>query len=83
MEIDHFVEEGFLTKTSLNSLIHHAMENCPKLERIVGEWTKIPDRFSFISCLSEWGLGYFYEVDCPVSWQMGILFELLDIDIVY
>eukprot|EP00088_Acartia_fossae_P056908 TRINITY_DN6635_c0_g2_i1.p1 TRINITY_DN6635_c0_g2~~TRINITY_DN6635_c0_g2_i1.p1 ORF type:complete len:756 (-),score=155.82 TRINITY_DN6635_c0_g2_i1:596-2863(-) len=44
MEIDHFVEEGFLTKTSLNSLIHHAMENCPKLERIVGEWTKIPDR---------------------------------------
>jgi len=44
MESDHFVEEGFLTKTSLNHLLQHAVSNCPKLERIVGEWTKIPDR---------------------------------------
>ena len=44
MENDHVVEEGFLTKTSLNMLINHAVENCPKLEKIVGEWTKIPDR---------------------------------------
>ena len=49
MELDHVVEEGFLTKTSLNILINHALVNCPKLERIVGEWTKIPDRLVRIS----------------------------------
>ena len=44
MESDHFVEEGFLTKTSLNLLLQHAVLHSPKLENIVGEWTKIPDK---------------------------------------
>jgi len=43
MEPDHFVEEGFLTKTSLNELIDHAINHCPLLQKISGEWTKIPD----------------------------------------
>ena len=44
MDSDHYVEEGFLTKTSLNYLLQHATMNCPKLEKLVGEWTKVPDR---------------------------------------
>lgn len=44
MDSDHFVEEGFLTKSSLNVLLQHAVLQCPKLENIVGEWTKIPDK---------------------------------------
>ena len=44
MESDQFVEEGFLSKTSLHCLLQHAVQHCHKLERIVGEWTKIPDR---------------------------------------
>ena len=53
MENDHVVEEGFLTKTSLNMLINHAIENCPKLEKIVGEWTKIPDRQVILNILAK------------------------------
>lgn len=44
MDSDHYVEEGFLTKTSLINLLDHAVQNCPKLEKVVGEWTKVPDR---------------------------------------
>jgi hypothetical protein len=44
MESDHYVEEGFLTRASLAHLLHHAAEHCPKLEKVVGEWTKVPDR---------------------------------------
>ena len=44
MESDHYVEEGFLTKTSLSHLLQHAAANSPKLEKLVGEWTKVPDR---------------------------------------
>lgn len=43
MEPDHFVEEGFLTKTSLSELIDHAINHMPFLQKISGEWTKIPD----------------------------------------
>ena len=44
MDSDHYVEEGFLTKTSLHQLLSHAVTHCPRLERVVGEWTKVPDR---------------------------------------
>jgi hypothetical protein len=44
MDSDHYVEEGFLTKTSLSHLLNHAVQNCPRLEKVVGEWTKVPDR---------------------------------------
>lgn len=44
MESDHYVEEGFLTRASLALLLHHAAEHCPKLEKVVGEWTQVPDR---------------------------------------
>jgi hypothetical protein len=44
MEADHYVEEGFLTRASLAALLHHAAEHCRKLEKVVGEWTKVPDR---------------------------------------
>jgi hypothetical protein len=44
MDSDHYVEEGFLTKTSLSHLLNHAVHNCPRLEKVVGEWTKVPDR---------------------------------------
>jgi len=44
MDSDHFVEEGFLTKSSLQRLLSHAVVNCPRLEKVVGEWTKVPDR---------------------------------------
>ena len=44
MDGDHYVEEGFLTKKSLSALLNHAIQNCLKLEKIVGEWTKVPDR---------------------------------------
>lgn len=44
MDSDHYVEEGFLTKTSLAALLNHAVHNCPRLEKVVGEWTKVPDR---------------------------------------
>jgi len=44
MGSDHFVEEGFLTKTSLLILLNHALAHSPRLEKIVGEWTRIPDR---------------------------------------
>lgn len=44
MDSDHYVEEGFLTKTSLSQLLQHAVVNCPRLEKVVGEWTKVPDR---------------------------------------
>ena len=44
MDSDHYVEEGFLTKTSLQQLLTHAVTHCPRLERVVGEWTKVPDR---------------------------------------
>lgn len=44
MDSDHYVEEGFLTKTSLMHLLQHASQSCPKLEKVVGEWTKVPDR---------------------------------------
>ena len=44
MDADHYVEEGFLTKGSLQQLLAHAAVHCPKLERLVGEWTKVPDR---------------------------------------
>ena len=47
MEADHYVEEGFFTKTSLVTLLDHAVEHCSKLEKIVGEWTRIPDRWIF------------------------------------
>ena len=45
MDSDHYVEEGFLTKTSLSHLLNHAVHNCPRLEKVVGEWTKV----SFVS----------------------------------
>ena len=52
MEPDHFVEEGFLTKTSLNELIEHAINHMPFLQKISGEWTKIPDRYElFFWCI--------------------------------
>ena len=60
MESDHYVEEGFLTKTSLTTLLNHATHNCPKLERIVGEWTKIPDRS--VSSISELLKYIFYNI---------------------
>ena len=41
MDSDHYVEEGFLTKTSLSHLLNHAVHNCPRLEKVVGEWTKV------------------------------------------
>ena len=41
MDSDHYVEEGFLTKTSLSHLLNHAVQNCPRLEKVVGEWTKV------------------------------------------
>ena len=41
MDSDHYVEEGFLTKTSLAHLLNHAVHNCPRLEKVVGEWTKV------------------------------------------
>ena len=41
MDSDHYVEEGFLTKTSLAALLNHAVHNCPRLEKVVGEWTKV------------------------------------------
>jgi len=44
MDSDHYVEEGFLTKSSLSFLLHHATATCPKLEKLVGEWTKVPDK---------------------------------------
>lgn len=44
MDSDHYVEEGFLTKASLAALLQHAVVNCPRLEKVVGEWTKVPDR---------------------------------------
>lgn len=44
MDSDHYVEEGFLTKSSLMHLLQHASQSCPKLEKVVGEWTKVPDR---------------------------------------
>ena len=44
MESDHYVEEGFLSRASLALLLQHAVEHCPRLEKVVGEWTKVPDR---------------------------------------
>ncbi len=44
MDSDHYVEEGFRTKASLQLLLQHAVLQCPKLEKVVGEWTKVPDR---------------------------------------
>ena len=41
MDSDHYVEEGFLTKPSLAALLNHAVHNCPRLEKVVGEWTKV------------------------------------------
>ena len=41
MDSDHYVEEGFLTKTSLSHLLNHAVHNCPHLEKVVGECTKV------------------------------------------
>ena len=34
MDSDHYVEEGFLTKTSLNALLSHAVVTCPRLEKV-------------------------------------------------
>ena len=34
MDSDHYVEEGFLTKTSLSALLSHAVVSCPKLEKV-------------------------------------------------
>ena len=34
MDSDHYVEEGFLTKTSLSTLLSHAVVTCPRLEKV-------------------------------------------------
>ena len=34
MDSDHYVEEGFLTKTSLSTLLAHAVVTCPRLEKV-------------------------------------------------
>ena len=44
MDSDHYVEEGFLTKSSLSQLLSHAVCHCPRLEKVVGEWTRVPDK---------------------------------------
>ena len=53
MESEHYVEEGFMTKTSLATFLNYAVDNCPKLEKIVGEWTKIPDRLDLEKLVSQ------------------------------
>lgn len=44
MDSDHYVEEGFLTKSSLSELLSHAVSHCPRLKIVVGEWTRVPDK---------------------------------------
>ena len=44
MDSDHYVEEGFLTKSSLSELLSHAVLHCPRLKTVVGEWTRVPDK---------------------------------------
>ena len=44
MDSDHYVEEGFLSKSSLSQLLSHAVLHCPRLEKVVGEWTRVPDK---------------------------------------
>jgi len=44
MDSDHYVEEGFLTKSSLSQLLNHAVSHCPRLRKVVGEWTRVPDK---------------------------------------
>ena len=34
MDSDHYVEEGFLTRTSLQTLLTHATTHCPRLEKV-------------------------------------------------
>ena len=34
MDSDHYVEEGFLTRTSLQTLLSHATTHCPRLEKV-------------------------------------------------
>ena len=34
MDSDHYVEEGFLTKSSLQQLLSHSVQYCPRLEKV-------------------------------------------------
>ena len=34
MDSDHYVEEGFLTRSSLQTLLTHATTHCPRLEKV-------------------------------------------------
>ena len=34
MDRDHYVEEGFLTRSSLQTLLTHATTHCPRLEKV-------------------------------------------------
>ena len=42
MDSDHYVEEGFLTKTSLNTLLTHAVTHCPRLEKVSSIHVLVP-----------------------------------------
>ena len=61
VDSDHYVEEGFLTKSSLMHLLQHASQSCPKLEKVVGEWTKVPDRWVYFPLTFPIGQQYFIQ----------------------